>query len=325
MPARGRGATPPAVPAHIIARLYLKAVLPVLPLYVEREESARTAIEGWRFAVRFTSVSGVTTTLCVRNAAVAIDQPGPGFALRLLFLRDRDLVRAFRGEGLPRVLPWGGLHHLARFRAFSTLLADMAQVLNTPLTGTPERGPGGKTAPPPRHPGVLATSVGEVLPPGDTSGRAATSPHPRASGGEGVTSASGGSRISARRELRVALLFGALLPAAVAELGTHDDECRRLLLPFGDFAAWLSVPPVAQGWILRCGGRMTWGRGDPPVAPDVRIEFRDPEVALSAADGRLDSLAASVTGEVSVRGMIPLADALSRVMERVSALLDDTR
>lgn len=70
---------------------------------------------------------------------------------------------------------------------------------------------------------------------------------------------------------------------------------------------------------------MVWGRGDPPVAPDVRIEFRDPEVALAAVDGMIDSLAATVTGDISVRGMIPLADALAQVLERVSACLDQSR
>ena len=62
-----------------------------------------------------------------------------------------------------------------------------------------------------------------------------------------------------------------------------------------------------------------------PNAPDVRIEFRDSDVALAAIDGSLDRLAATVTGEVLVRGMVPLADALGRVMERVSACLDAGR
>ena len=70
---------------------------------------------------------------------------------------------------------------------------------------------------------------------------------------------------------------------------------------------------------------MEWGRGEPPVAPDVRIEFRDADVALLAMDGRIDQLAASVTGEISVRGMIPLADALAQVMERVSVILTQGR
>lgn len=270
-------------PDHIAARLLLRAVLPALPLYVERDESARSAIEGLRFAVRFVSASGPATTLAVRDCAVTVDEPGPGVALRLFFLSDRDVIRAFRRQGVPIVFPWGGLHHLARLPALSSLLADMAEVLNTPMTETPERG------------------------------------NPR------TTREFGNVRTSDRRELRVALLLGALLPAAVTELGPHDEECRRLLVPFGDFAAQWSVPRVVDGWITRCGGGMAWGGGDPPVAPDVRIEFRDADVALAAVDGMIDSLAASVTGEISVRGMIPLADALARVMERVSAFLEPGR
>ena len=270
-------------PDHIAARLLLRAVLPALPLYVERDESARSAIEGLRFAVRFVSASGAATTLTVRDRAVTVDEPGPGVALRLFFLSDRDVIRAFRRQGVPIVFPWGGLHHLARLPALSSLLADMAEVLNTPMTEAPERG------------------------------------NPR------TTREFGNVRTSVRRELRVALLLGALLPAAVTELGTHDEECRRLLVPFGDFAAQWSVPRVVDGWITRCGGGMAWGGGDPPVAPDVRIEFRDADVALAAVDGMIDSLAASVTGEISARGMIPLADALARVMERVSAFLEPGR
>ena len=276
---------PVPAPDHITARLLLRAVLPALPLYVERDESARNAIEGSRFSVRFVSAGGAATTLTVCDRAVIVDEPGPGLALRLFFLSDREVIRAFRRRGVPIVFPWGGLHHLARLPALSSLLADMAEMLNTPMPETPESGGG----------------------------------NPR------VARAFCNRHASDRRELRIALLLGALLPAAVAELGTHDEECRRLLAPFGDIAAQWSVPRVVDGWITRRGGRMAWGRGDPPVAPDLRIEFRDADVALAAVDGIIDSLAASVTGEISVRGMIPLADALARVMERVSAFLEPGR
>ena len=258
-------------------------MLPTLAAFVDGDETARRTIEDWRFAVRFATASGIDTTLTVRNGAVAVDEPHPGFALRLFFLGDRDLIRAFRRQGVPIVFPWGGLHHLGRLPALSSLLADMAEVLNTPMTETREGG------------------------------------NPR------TTREFGNVHTSDRRELRVALLLGALLPAAVTELGTHDEECRRLLVPFGDFAAQWSVPRVVDGWITRCGGCMAWGGGDPPVAPDLRIEFRDADVALAAVDGMIDSLAASVTGEISVRGMIPLADALAQVMERVSAFLEPGR
>ena len=275
--------------------------MPALPLYVERDESVRRTIEGWRFAVRFASAGGVATTLAFRDGAVEVDPPSAGLALRLLFLGDREIVRAFRREGVPAVLPWGGLHHLARLPALSSLLDGMAEVLNTPMKGATLEIGGGN----PRK----TMSHGAIHPGGSSR----------------TTRESGDFHTNDRRELRVALLLGALLPAAVTELGAHDEKCRRLLAPFGDFAAQWSVPRVANGWITRCGGRMVWGRGDPPVAPDVRIEFRDPEVALAAVDGMIDSLAATVTGDISVRGMIPLADALAQVLERVSACLDQSR
>ena len=252
------------VGAHGLARLYLRAVLPALSTYVAKDEAARRTVEGWRFAVRFASTSGVATTLCIRDGTVLVDTPATGLVLRLLFLSDRALVRAFRREGVPLVLPWGGVHHLVRIPTLLNLLAGMEAVLNSPVTGTSQ---------------------------GD------------------------------RRELRVALLLGGILPAAVAELGVHDRECRRLLDPFGDFVAQLSVSRMSEGWILRRGVRMQWGRGSAPAPPDVRIEFRDSDVAQSALDGAIDQLAASATGEISVRGMIPLADALGLVMEQVADCL----
>ena len=259
---------PMAAPDHIIARLFLRAVLPALPLYVEREEWARSTIEGWRFAVRFASASGVATTLAVRDGAVAVDELRPGFALRLSFLSDRDVIRAFRRQGVPAVLPWGGLHHLARLPAFMGLLSRMGEVLTPP----------------------------------------------------------GGDRLRLeQRELRAELLLGALLPAAVSELGVHDAASRRLLAPFGDFVVQLSVSLLCDAWVRRRGNEWTWGRRSAPSLPDVRIAFRDPDVALAAVDGLIDSLAASVTGEISVRGMIPLADALAQVLDRVSECLDPGR
>ena len=259
---------PAAASDQIIARLFLRAVLPVLPLYVDREESARGTIEGWRFAVRFASTSGVATTLSFHDGTATLDRPRTALALRLLFLSDRDVVRAFRRQGVPAVLPWGGLHHLARLPELLGLLSRMGEV----LTGSED----------------------------------------------------GRERLG-RRELRAELLLGALLPAAVVELGAHESECRRLLAPFGDFVARLSVPHQCGAWVRRCGNDWAWGQDPVPSPPDVRIEFRDPDLALAAVDGRLDSLAASATGEISVRGMIPLADVLAQMLERVSACLDQGR
>ena len=252
---------------HSLARLFLRAVLPALPVYVQTDETARSTVEGWRFAVRFASASGVATTLAFHDGVVAVDGSRSGFALRLFFFSDRDVVRAFRRQGTPRVLPWGGLHHLARLPAFLGLLSRMGETLTLPA---------------------------------------------------------GGRDRSSRRELRAELLLACVLPAAVAELGAHDGASRRLLAPFGDFVAQLSVSGSSGGWLRRRGDDWACGQGPAPSLPDVRIEFRDPDVALAAVDGLIDALAASVTREISVRGMIPLADALAQVMERVSMCLDQS-
>ena len=248
---------------HCLARLYLRAVLPALPAFVRGDVAARRAVRAWRFAVRFASPSGVATTLAFRDGTPEIDPTRTGFALRLLFLSDRDVVRAFRRTGRPRVLPWGGLHHLARLSALAGLLARMDEVLNASPDETARQG---------------------------------------------------------WQALRVEILIGHLLPAAVAELGAHDPECRSALAPFGDFVAQVSAPPLASGWIARRDEALTSGSGAAPDAADLQLVFRDPEVALSAIDGQVDHLAASVTGEISVRGMIPLADAIARAMEKVSTL-----
>ena len=259
---------PPSLGRHSLSRLYLRAVLPTLAAFAEEDGVVRRRLGNRRFAVRFASSSGVATTLAFRDASIALDSARVGFALRLLFLSDREVIRAFRREGMPWVLPWGGVHHLVRlpelFESFSRMEDALA---------------GGKTE-------------------------------------------SGGNEAEA---LRVKLLFGTLLPAALSELGVHEPRCRRLLAPFGDFEAELSVPQVVRAWIARHGDSMTWGRGRTTRTPDVCIRFRDPEVACSAADGLVDQLAACVAGEISVRGMIPLADALTQIMETVSASLAPER
>ena len=253
---------------HRLARLYLRAVLPVLPAFVRDDAAARQSVRGWRFAVRFASTSGVATTLAFHDGAPEIDPPRAGRVLRLLFLSDREVVRAFRGAGRPRVLPWGGLHHLPRLPALARLLERLEEALD---------------------------------PSGDETAH------------------------ESRPALRVRLLIGHLLPAAVAELGAHDPECRCDFAAFGDFVAQISAPPVASGWIARRDGVMTSGSGEAPSAVDLRLVFRNPELALAALDGRVDRLAAWVAGEISIRGMIPLAEALTRAMERVSFLLGRKR
>jgi hypothetical protein len=68
---------------------------------------------------------------------------------------------------------------------------------------------------------------------------------------------------------------------------------------------------------------MTSGEGTIPngLAPDVVITFCDRATGDAAMLGRLDPNAAVGLGKVDVRGLIPLADGLSLVMDRVETYL----
>ncbi len=59
--------------------------------------------------------------------------------------------------------------------------------------------------------------------------------------------------------------------------------------------------------------------------PDVIISFRDRDVALAAIHGDLDNLGALGKGQMTIRGLIPLADALGRVLDRLDFLLKKGR
>ena len=128
---------PPSVGHHSLARLYLRAVLPTFSAFVDGDESAGRAIRDWRFAVRFASSSGVSTTLAFRDGSVVVDPPLARGTLRLFFFSDRDVVRAFRRDGAPRALPWGALHHLGRLPGMLELLARMEEVLHDSAGNSP--------------------------------------------------------------------------------------------------------------------------------------------------------------------------------------------
>ncbi len=49
----------------------------------------------------------------------------------------------------------------------------------------------------------------------------------------------------------------------------------------------------------------------------------DRDVAVAAIHGNLDILGALGKGQMSVRGLIPLADALDRVLDRLGLLLKE--
>lgn len=110
--------------------------------------------------------------------------------------------------------------------------------------------------------------------------------------------------------------------AAMKSLSEHDPETREILRAAPSGLAQFGIPASELfGWIENKSGRLFSGRGRAPRLPDVTIEFRDETTALAALRGELDELAAMGAGDLRVRGLIPLAEILGVVADRVAQCL----
>ena len=118
--------------------------------------------------------------------------------------------------------------------------------------------------------------------------------------------------------LLLSVALGSLPP--LAEL---DHAAQHLLGNCPHGTAQISVPSSDLfGWTKWDGHAVTWGRGHPPHDPDVIISFANETVALAALRGELDEWSAIGAGELSVRGLVPLAETLGLVMARASVYLE---
>ncbi len=121
--------------------------------------------------------------------------------------------------------------------------------------------------------------------------------------------------------IHIDLLMGEVIPSAVAELARFDEHCSQWLAPYRDAVVQLEVIGGVSNQ-LRLGKTGAVRVSEPRAAlPDVAISFRDRRVALAALRGDLDNLAALGKGQMTVRGLIPLADALDRVLERLGRFM----
>ena len=110
--------------------------------------------------------------------------------------------------------------------------------------------------------------------------------------------------------------------AAIRSLSEHDEEVREILRHGPTGVAELGVPANELfGWVEIKNGRVDAGRGRAPRTADVIIEFRNEEIALAALRGELDELGATGSGDLRVRGLIPLAEIVGVVAERVNRYL----
>ena len=124
-------------------------------------------------------------------------------------------------------------------------------------------------------------------------------------------------------ERHVRLLFKVLV-GAIPVLAEGDPVSRHTLGHTPDGTAQISLPALdLTAWARWRQGRMTSGMGAAPGGrpPDVAITFTDRATGDAALLGRLDPNAAVGLGKVDVRGLVPLADGLSLVMDRVEVFL----
>lgn len=124
------------------------------------------------------------------------------------------------------------------------------------------------------------------------------------------------------RLLHLRLLFRVLV-GAVPIVAETDGVSRHTLSHTPPGTVELRVPGLRLVGHLRWAkGRMTSALGPAPDArPDAVITFVDLPTADDALLGRLDPNAAVGLGRVDVRGLIPLADGLSVVMDRVEGYI----
>jgi hypothetical protein len=124
------------------------------------------------------------------------------------------------------------------------------------------------------------------------------------------------------RERHLRLLFKVLL-GAIPVVGAQDPSSRHSLGHTPPGLAVIRAPALElAGWVdWTAAGRLISGLGPAPRAPDVVITFCDVATTGAALLGELDPNAAVGLGRVDVRGLVPLADGLSLVMDRVESYL----
>ena len=125
------------------------------------------------------------------------------------------------------------------------------------------------------------------------------------------------------RRVHLRLLFRVLIGAAPI-VGETDAASRHSLTHTPPGTLELRAPSLGLVGHLRWrDGQLTSGLG--PTAeregPDAVITFVDLPTADDALLGRLDPNAAVGLGKVDVRGLVPLADGLSVVMDRVEGYI----
>jgi hypothetical protein len=125
-----------------------------------------------------------------------------------------------------------------------------------------------------------------------------------------------GRRLYARLSLIAAGL-------GLAPLAAGDADAIRTLqaLPPGLASFRIEGEPNSTVWFDLCAKGQASGWSEPPRRPDVSIVFGSLDMAYAAMRDEADTMAAIGSGEMTIDGLIPLADGLNVVMERLRIYL----
>jgi len=119
-------------------------------------------------------------------------------------------------------------------------------------------------------------------------------------------------RLFTRMTLRTAVL-------GLQPLAEFDGPVRAVLqtLPPGLAEFAIAGEEEVSAWFDHRPGQWAAGWGKPPRRPDVRVVFADTDVAFAALRDEADTLAEVGGRRIVVEGLVPLADGLNLVMERL--------
>jgi hypothetical protein len=135
-------------------------------------------------------------------------------------------------------------------------------------------------------------------------------------GDEAILQSAPGRRLHARLSLMAA---GLGLPSlAWGDAASQEVLCS---LPYGLASFTIRGEQRATVWFERQATGCAAAWGEPPRRPEVCIAFSDSETAFAAMRDQMDAMAAAGRGQIVVDGLVPLADGLNFVMQRMRPYL----
>ncbi|MGO9935083.1 MAG: hypothetical protein ACLPV8_25170 [Steroidobacteraceae bacterium] len=123
-----------------------------------------------------------------------------------------------------------------------------------------------------------------------------------------------------RLHTRLSLIAAGLGLGALARGDPESQQALRSVPP-GLAAFTIDGEARATVWFEHGSADCAAGWSDPPRRPDVTIAFANIDVAYRAMRDELDTMAAIGSGDLCIDGLIPLADGLNVVMERMRIYL----